>query len=378
MAERFRIEDGARIHELRRGEEETPPIVPPRPDDPERTRILRVTKVGVGGGHDLVIGTGRAHLNDFPVMPVRRAAAKPLAVRAIRPHLCWLIRMKKLLSLALATALSAGALSAQTTDASADPVIMTAGELTIRQSEFEAAMRSLPPQYQEYALGPGKRQFAQDFLSMRLLAHTAKKEGLDREPAIVAQLDMMLNNLLASTMLQRLEDSVQLSDADLMKIYEEQKATFETAKARHILIAFAGSPAAQPGKPELTEEQAKEKAEALRARLVAGESFEEIAKAESDDTGSGARGGDLGEFGRGQMVGEFEQAAFTTEIGQVSAVFRTQFGFHIVRVDERGAQAFEQVKEQLAGAERRKQVQTEVERVRTSANPTFDAAYFGN
>ncbi len=286
--------------------------------------------------------------------------------------------MKKLISLALGLALSAGALSAQTTDASADPVIMTAGELSIRQSEFEAAMRSLPPQYQEYALGPGKRQFAQDYLSMRLLAHNAKKDGLDRDPQIVAQLEMMLNNLLASTMLQRLEDAVQLGDDEIRAIYDEQKASFETAQARHILVAFAGSPAAQPGKPELTEEQAKEKAEALRARLVAGESFEEIAKAESDDTGSGARGGDLGEFGRGQMVGEFEQAAFTTEVGQLSAVFRTQFGYHIVRVDARGAQPFEQVKDQLAGAERRRKVQAEIERIRTAANPTFDAAYFGN
>lgn len=285
--------------------------------------------------------------------------------------------MTKFTTLLLAASLSAGAVFAQT-DAPADPVIMTAGELSIRQSEFEAAMRSLPPQYQEYALGPGKRQFAQDYLSMRLLAHAGKKEGLDRDPAVVAQLDMMLNNLLASTMLQRIEESVQLSDAELLALYEEQKGTFETAKARHVLVAFAGSPAAQPGKPELTEEQARTKAEELRARIVAGESFEDLAKAESDDTGSGERGGDLGEFGRGQMVGEFEQAAFTTEIGQISGVFRTQFGFHFVRVDSRGTTPFEQVKEQLATAERRKKVQSEVESVRSATNPTFNPAYFGN
>lgn len=285
--------------------------------------------------------------------------------------------MNKFTSLLLAVSLSAGAAIAQT-DAPADPVIMTAGELSIRRSEFESAMRALPPQYQEYALGPGKRQFAQDFLSMRLLAHMGKKEGLDRDPQVLAQLEMMLNNLLASTMLQRIEGSVQLTDEELHGLYEQQKSAFETAKARHILVAFTGSPAAQPGKPELTEEQAKIKAEELRARVLAGESFDDLAKAESDDTGSGARGGDLGEFGRGQMVGEFEEAVFTTEIGQLSGVFRTQYGYHFVRVDARGTAAFDTMKEQLATAERRKRVQAEIERVRNASNPTFDAAYFGN
>lgn len=288
------------------------------------------------------------------------------------------IRMKILPSLLAAATLAAGVLSAQTTEAPADPVIMTAGEISILRSEFEAAMRSLPPQYQEYALGPGKRQFAQDFLSMRLLAHNGKKEGLDREPQIVAQLDMMLNNLLASAMLQRLEAGVQITEDDLRALYEQQKAGLETAKARHILVAFAGSPAVQPGKPELTEEQAREKAEALRTRIAAGESFEDLAKAESDDVGSGANGGDLGEFGRGRMVAEFEEAAFTTPIGQLSAVFRTQFGFHFVRVDERGTPPFEQLKEQIGNTERRRKVQAEVESLRNAANPTFDAAYFGN
>lgn len=285
----------------------------------------------------------------------------------------------KILPTLLATAtLAAGVLSAQTPDASADPVIMTAGELSIRRSEFETAMRSLPPQYQEYALGPGKRQFAQDFLSMRLLALNGKKEGLDRDPDVVAQLDMMLQNLLASAMLQRIEASVELTDEQLLALYEQQKADFETTSARHILVAFVGSPAAQPGKPELTEQQALEKAEALRARVAAGESFEDLAKAESDDTGSGANGGALGEFGRGRMVAEFEDAAFTTPVGQLSPVFRTQFGYHFVRVDERGITPFEEMKEQLAATERRRKVQSEIERVRAASNPTFDPAYFGN
>jgi peptidyl-prolyl cis-trans isomerase C len=285
-------------------------------------------------------------------------------------------RMKKLTSLLLAAALGAGVLSGQTS--STDPVIIAAGDLSIRRSEFEAAMRSLPAQYQEYALGPGKRQFAEDFLRMKLLASAGKKQGLDRDAEVLAQLDMMRDNLVAAAMLQRIEGEAKISEEALRAAYEARKNEMETAEARHILVAFAGSPAAQPGKPELTEEQAKAKAEELRRQLDGGASFDELAKAESDDVGSGAQGGALGRFGRGQMVPEFEQAVFTTEVGKLSDIVRTQFGYHIVRVDARSTMTFEEVREQLEAAERRTAVQAEIEKLRSAVTPSFDETYFGS
>ena len=75
-----------------------------------------------------------------------------------------------------------------------------------------------------------------------------------------------------------IEKGITVSDDDLKKDYESRKAEYEQVKARHILIAFKGSPAAQADKPELTEEQAKAKAEDIRKQLVAGASFEEILK----------------------------------------------------------------------------------------------------
>jgi peptidyl-prolyl cis-trans isomerase C len=283
--------------------------------------------------------------------------------------------MKKPVALIFAAALAAGVALAQ--DNATDPVILTGGGVTVRQSEFEGAMKSLPPQYQAYAMGPGKKQFAEDFLRMKLLAAAGERAGLEKDPEVVNQLKIMRENLVASAQLKKIEETVQVAEADLRQAYEAKKAEFEKASARHILIAFKGSPAAQPGKPELTEEQAKAKAEELRAKIAGGAAFEEIAKAESDDTGSGAQGGSLGEFGRGQMVPEFEQAAFTTEIGKLSPVIRTQFGYHVVKVDARTTTPFEEAKAGLERAERAQKVQAEINKLMEAAQPKFEDSYFG-
>ncbi|MCM2275328.1 MAG: peptidyl-prolyl cis-trans isomerase [Candidatus Didemnitutus sp.] len=262
--------------------------------------------------------------------------------------------------------------------APADPVVISAGTIEVRRSEFENAIRSLPNEYQQYALGPGKRQFAQDVLRMKLLAAAGRQQGLDQSPEIQTQLDMMRDNLVANALVQRVQASFTLDEAALRQAYEANKAQYEKSNARHILIAFKGSPAAQPGKPELTEEEAKAKAEDLRKKIDGGASFEELAKTESDDVGSGANGGSLGEFARGQMVPEFEQAAFTAAIGTVSEPVRTQFGFHLIRVDSRGAAPFEEVRPTLERAERQQRVQAYLEQLTNDAKPTFDAAYFGS
>jgi peptidyl-prolyl cis-trans isomerase C len=257
-----------------------------------------------------------------------------------------------------------------------DPIVVAAGDVSIRQSEFENALKTLPPEYQQFASGPGKRQFAEDYLRMKILASEGMKSGLDKDPEVVRQLQLMRENLVANAQLQKIEKSIAISDADLQKSYEASKNEFEQVKARHILVAFKGSPAAQPGKPELTEEQAKAKAEDLRKQIVAGGNFDEIAKKESDDTGSGARGGDLGTFARGQMVEEFEKAAFEAKKGDITPVVRTQFGYHIIKVDEHNSTPFAEVKESLEKRERQKRVQDRLDAMKNNAKPTFNEAYF--
>lgn len=302
--------------------------------------------------------------------------------------------MKKFALLVSAAALLAGSVSAQNnatpapaaepTPAPAAPavapsaVVISANGISVTRAEFEEAVKGLPQQYQEYALGPGKKQFAEDFLRMKLLSTAGLKAGLDKDPEVIAQVNAVRDQIVAGAQLKKMQEAVQISDEDLKKTYEARKGEFEKAKARHILIAFKGSPAAQPGKPELTEEQAKAKAEELRKKVETGAAkFEDLAKAESDDTGSGATGGYLGEFGRGQMVPEFEEAAFSTEIGKLSPVIRTQYGYHFIKVDERTVTPFEEAKASLDRAERTTKLQAETKKLVEDAKPTFDESYFG-
>lgn len=263
-----------------------------------------------------------------------------------------------------------------TAQAVADPIVIAAGDVTIRQSEFEAALKTLPEQYQSYAQGAGRKQFAEDYLRMKMLSRAGAKAGLDKDPEVLAQLELMRENLVANAQLQKIEKGITITDADLKKQYDTKKAEYESVKARHILVAYKGSQAVQPGKPELTEEQAKAKAEELRKKIVGGAKFDELAQKESDDVGSGTQGGDLGEFGRGQMVPEFEKAVFAAKAGEVTPVVRTQFGYHVIKVDTHGMTPFEQVKPTLEKAERQARVQAALEKMKTDAKPTFNETYF--
>jgi peptidyl-prolyl cis-trans isomerase C len=292
--------------------------------------------------------------------------------------------VKKTLTMIMVLVLSAVVALAQTNPKpaatpapSADPIIVAAGDVAIRQSEFESALKSLPPEYQQFAGGPGKKQFAEDYLRMKMLAAQGLKNGLDKDPDVVRQLNLMRENLVANAQLQRLEKSITVSDADVQKAYDSNKSEYEQVKARHILIAFKGSPAAVPGKKELTEEEAKAKAEDIRKQLAAGAKFDELAKKESDDTGSGSRGGDLGSFGRGQMVEEFEKAAFDAKVGELTPVVRTQFGYHVIKVDEHSTTPLAEVKTTLEQRERQRRLQETLDAMKNNAKPTFNEAYFG-
>jgi hypothetical protein len=275
-----------------------------------------------------------------------------------------------------ATTTAKPATTTTATAATGDPVIITAGDIVIKQSEFESALKTLPAEYQSYAMGPGKKQFGEDYLRMKMLAQMGYKAGLQNDPAVQQQLALMKDNLVANAQLAQIDKSVTLSDAELQKMYDANKKDYEQVHARHILIAFKGSPAAQAGKKELTEDEAKAKAEDLRKKIAAGAKFEDLAKTESDDVGSAANGGDLGNFSHGQMVPEFDQAAFALKPGEVSNVVRTQFGFHIIKVESHDFADMDGVKAKLEKDLHQKKVQEQLDKLKADAKPEFNDAYF--
>lgn len=118
----------------------------------------------------------------------------------------------------------------------------------------------------------------------------------------------------------------------IVKVYDirgAQEQIIPQAKARHILV-----------KPSaiLSDEQAKQKLADIRQQIIDGADFSELAKSNSEDTGSMLSGGDLGWSLPGKFVPEFEAAMQSTKTGDISAPFRSQFGWHILRVDERRQQ----------------------------------------
>ena len=272
-------------------------------------------------------------------------------------------------------AATAAATTAATTPAEADPVVITAGNMQIRKSEFEAAVNSIPEQYRMNVLAD-KRAFAEDYIRMKLLAAEGTKNGLDKSPEVTNQLALMRDNLVANAQINAIDKTIVIPDSQITQYYDQHKDQFEQVKARHILIAFKGSRAAQPGKKELTDAEAKAKAEEIRAKLVAGADFATTAKAESDDVGSGANGGDLGTFGHGQMVPEFDQASFSLKPGEISPVIRTEFGYHILQVQERTTTPVDQVKDTVRKTLHDEQMKAKLEGMKTASAAKYDDKYF--
>jgi len=285
---------------------------------------------------------------------------------------------------AAATAAPAPAASAATSAAvSADTVVLTIGTEKITKAEFEQIFQQvvsqMPPERRGAADSPqAKRQLAEQLAELKALAQEARRQKIDQTPEAKAQIAMRDDQLIAGLLFQQISKDTKPSPADLQAYYDGHKNDWETVSARHILIRMKGSPVTlKDGQKDLTDEEALAKAKDLRAKIVAGGDFAALAKAESDDVGSGANGGSLGEFTRGRMVPPFDEAAFTLKVNEVSEPVKTQFGYHIIQVTKHDTKKMEDVKNEIADKVTPEMAQKSVEAIRDKASITFDQSYFG-
>jgi peptidyl-prolyl cis-trans isomerase C len=257
-----------------------------------------------------------------------------------------------------------------------EKVIIRVGDQEITAQEFNDFISDLPPQYQMMAMGPGRRMIAEELVRFKLMAVEAQERGLDETPRVQRQMRMLRDQVLAGALAEQVQE--QIGDQAAREYFEQNQNEFQGLSARHILIRFQGSPVpAREGQQERSEEQAQQKAQQIRQRLEAGEDFAELARAESDDVGSGTRGGDLGTFGRGQMVPEFEEAAFGLQEGQISQPVRSPFGYHIIQVKERVSPNFEEVREEIEQRLGPEQVENLIAELREKHRAELDEEYFG-
>lgn len=181
------------------------------------------------------------------------------------------------------------------------------------------------------------------------LANTGIDEAYYRE--------LLKQQLLIEKYDTQLRSEVEIASADVQAFYDANAASYEQVWARHILV------------------ETQEEAAAIYDRAVAGEDFATLAQ-ENSVGPSAENGGDLGYFSRGQMVPEFELVAFDLAVGEISTPVSTQFGWHVIKVEDRLDPSFEeyqdQIKTQLAGEEIAKNISTVIEVAEVNTYPIYD------
>jgi peptidyl-prolyl cis-trans isomerase C len=215
-----------------------------------------------------------------------------------------------------------------------DPVVAKVNGVEVRQSDLALAEEDLGQEAQRMT-ADAKREYLVAYIAdIMLSAKAAEGKRVMDQKEFKQRLAFVRSKLLMELLLQA-EGKAAATDQAMRKVYDEavsQMASEQEVRARHILVA--------------TEAEAK----AIVAELKKGTDFAELAKLKSKDPGAAAEGGDLGYFGKDQMVPEFAEAAFRLEKGQLSEPVKSQFGWHVIKVEDKRkkpAPAYENVKDQL-------------------------------
>jgi peptidyl-prolyl cis-trans isomerase C len=218
--------------------------------------------------------------------------------------------------------------------AQSDKVVAKVAGVEIRESDLAMAEEDMGQQVQQLE-GAAKRDALVAYVADVILAAKAAEAKKVTDQREFKSRIAFIRNKLAMEMLLVQEGKAAVTDAALKKVYEEavkQQGAEQEVRARHILVP--------------TEAEAK----TILVEIKKGTDFAEMAKQKSKDPGAAAEGGDLGYFTKDQMVPEFAEQAFKMNKGDVSDPVKSQFGWHIIKVEDKRskpAPAFETVKEQV-------------------------------
>ena len=191
----------------------------------------------------------------------------------------------------------------------------------ITKADLDAFLQNIPKEQRAYAAHPQFRaQYLEQLVVLHAYAELAKEMKLDESEEYIRMLEGAKRDILAQLAMAETMKGIEVTEEEAKAFYEANPQHFEkgaTVSAKHILV------------------KEEEECTAILESIINGEKeFEEAAK-EFSTCPSGAKGGDLGEFGKGQMVKEFEDAAFAAEIGHVVGPVKTQFGYHLIKVEEK-------------------------------------------
>jgi peptidyl-prolyl cis-trans isomerase C len=222
------------------------------------------------------------------------------------------------------------------TDPAAAPSVAVVNGVAIPRADYDAFLKNLlqgkpvPPDL----TAEQKNQVLDELITMQLVSTQAVKDGVDKDPEVAANLDVLRMRILSDGESQKFLKGKEPTDAELHAEYDGDITAMDKTEyhARHILVA------------------SKEKAEQLIKKLKGGAKFEDVAKAESTDN-SKTSGGDLGWFTATRMVKPFADAVKALKKGETTPEpVQTQYGWHIIKLEETREVTpppFEQVKAQV-------------------------------
>jgi peptidyl-prolyl cis-trans isomerase C len=243
-----------------------------------------------------------------------------------------------------------------------DKVLAKVNGVEIKESDVALAEEELAPSLQQMDPAAKKDNVLAFLIDLQIVAKAAEDKKIENSDDFKKRLGFTRKRLMMDSLLAA-EGKLATTDDAMKKVYEEasKQITGEVeVRARHILVE--------------TEDEAK----AVVEELKKGADFAELAKKKSKDPGA-SDGGDLGFFTKDQMVPEFSAVAFVLEPGKISDPVKSQFGWHVIKVEEkrnRQAPPFEQVKGQIETYVTRKAQADYVAKLREAAKVerTADAA----
>ena len=230
------------------------------------------------------------------------------------------------------------------------------GTTAITEADITEAILAMGPRGESYNNPQGRAAILDQLIEQALFLTDARKNMLEFDPAFKQQLSRVKDNLLVQFAISKAIERVNVTEDEIKKYFDENSDQFagkDIVSASHILV------------------DSEEKANEILSSIRSGEiSFEDAAKAHSSCPSS-QRGGSLGEFSRGQMVPEFDAACFSMEVGELRGPVKTQFGYHLIRLDDRRtsepmklADAHDAIRELLANEKRRKAYQSKVNQLK--------------
>lgn len=187
----------------------------------------------------------------------------------------------------------------------------------ITNDEVQAFIQMMGQQGMQFNNEEGIKKITDELVNQELFYLDAIKTGLDKDEEYIKEVERIKESALKQYAVNNFLKDIKIEDSEVAEYYESHKDYFkkpEMVTASHILV------------------EEEELANKIKKEIEEGKSFEDAAT-EYSTCPSKEKGGSLGQFGRGQMVPEFEQAAFEAEVNHITEPVKSQFGYHIIRVD---------------------------------------------